>query len=244
MKPQAYSKTFEFEEDYWWFKGRRRIVFDSLKKIKKDSKEKVLLDIGCGTGITLEKIKEFNLKVGVDNSLQALNYAIRRNCPNLINGSSYALPLRDNSVDCVLILDVLEHLDEERKALLEVWRVCKKGGGIVVTVPAYRFLWSGEDEVSLHKRRYVGSAKKKLIESAGFKVEKISYFNSFLMPLIYVVILFNKLFNKKSMEESDLKVFPRVLNYGLTIVLYFEALLLRMLNLPFGASLICVAIKE
>ncbi len=244
MKPEAYEKTSEFEEDYWWFKGRRRIVFDKVEKPAKTSKGKVLLDIGCGTGITIRKIKGFDVMIGVDVSKEALNYAKGRNCKNLICGSVYTLPLRSNSADCLLMLDVLEHLSEEKAALLEVHRVCKEGGEITVTVPAYQFLWSGEDEVSNHKRRYVKLELRRLIESSRFKIQKLSYFNCFLMPSIYTVILFNRVFNKKAMQESDLKKIPNVLNLIFEMILYVESILLRIINLPFGASLICIASKE
>lgn len=243
MKRDAYDKTFSFEENYWWFKGRRRIVFDNIKKTTKPSEGKVLLDIGCGTGITLKKIKGFGLKVGIDDYKDALNYSKKRNLEYLINGSVDELPIYRDSVECILMLDVLEHLGEEKRALSEAYRVCKNGGIIVVTVPAYQFLWSGEDEISLHKRRYVKSNLKKIIESSGFKIKKISYFNFLLMPLMYVVILFNKIFNKKAMQESDLNEIPNFLNLILERVLYIESILLRMMNLPFGASLICIAIK-
>ncbi len=241
MKPEAYNKTFKFEESYWWFKGRRKIVFDSVKRLTSNIKGKVLLDNGCGTGITLKEIEDFDLKLGIDHSAEALDYSKRRNCRNLICGEVYQLPLKDSSVNCILLLDVLEHLNKEKTTLSEIFRVSNKGGVVVVTVPAYQFLWSGEDETSLHKRRYVKTRLIKLMESAGFRIEKISYFNSFLMPLIYTMILFNKVFNKKAMQKSDLKKIPNVLNFILEKILYFESLLLKIIDFPFGMSLICIS---
>lgn len=244
MKPIAYDKTYEFEESYWWFKGRRNIVFNLIKKYINYTNMGTIVDIGCGTGITLKEISGFKLKIGIDESDIALKYSNIRDCGQLIQGNVYKLPLDNCTADCILLLDVLEHLDNEKKALDEIYRVSRDGCGIILTVPSYKSLWSGEDEISLHKRRYIKKEITNIIQSSGFIVERITYFNLFLMPLIFFVINFNKIFNPKAMHESDLKKLPKTLNYIFTYILYVESFLLNLVDLPFGASIVCVARKK
>jgi ubiquinone/menaquinone biosynthesis C-methylase UbiE len=243
MKQIAYDKTYQFEENYWWFKGRRKIVYSILKSLR-ESHNNVLIDVGCGTGITLREAGGFYKKIGIDESLIALSYSKKRGGAGLIKGSVYKLPLEDGYADVILMLDVLEHLDDEKAALDQIYRVLKPRGTFILMVPAYQFLWSGEDEISDHKRRYVKNEIKSIIMSGGFGISNITYFNFFLMPVIYCAILLNKVFNRKALHESDLKPLPKIINSILTLIVYFESFLLKFISLPFGASILCVAAKQ
>ncbi|OGF34301.1 hypothetical protein A2482_00725 [Candidatus Falkowbacteria bacterium RIFOXYC2_FULL_48_21] len=244
MEHDVYAKMFEFEKGFWWFVGRRKIVFNELAKITSTLANVVLVDIGCGTGITMELATGFQKKIGIDFSEEALRYAKTRNCGELVAGDIYKIPIADNTADCVLLMDVLEHLRDESDPLKEVFRICKKGGRIIVTVPAYQFLWGGEDEVSMHKRRYTKTRLLSIIEEAGFQVERTSYFNTILFPIIGAIILFNRLFNTRAKHETNMKRLPKILNTGLIKMLLLEAWLLKKITFPYGASVICVAKKN
>jgi len=138
----------------------------------------------------------------------------------------------------------LEHLDDEARALGEALRICKSGGWIILTVPAYQFLWGGEDEISMHKRRYTKARLFEAVRNSGWQIERISYFNTILFPIICSILFFNKLFCPRARHESNLKELSAVVNIALTKIFLFEARLLKKINFLFGASLICVAKKR
>ncbi len=244
MKREAYQKTYEFEREHWWFVGRRKILRDMLGRFVKDPRGKVIVDVGCGTGLLLAEMQHYTRRIGIDTSEEILKLSPYGDEVELIHADATALPLERGSVDTVLLLDVLEHLDREAEVLGEVRAVLKEGGRVVATVPAFRFLWSGEDEVSLHKRRYVKRELRNVLETHGFEVESISYFNMFLMPLMWGFILFSRLFNPQQLHRSNLFSLPRPLNAAFESLLFFESWILGKTALPFGSSLISVAKKS
>lgn len=242
MQPVAYQKTFEYEKDYWWFVGRRDIVSDMMQCHGIEGN--VLADVGSGTGYTLHCIDRFKFKIGIEKSVEAFRFFRGEGTALQVCGDGICLPLADSSVDCALLLDVLEHLDDEAASLSEIYRVCKANGAVIITVPAFQFLWSGEDFVSQHKRRYRCRELREIVQAAGFrKIEKISYFNFFLLPLVLTVIFIKHFLGKKIAEQTNLFPIPKILNRLFLGTLTLENFFLRYLSFPAGSSLICVARK-
>jgi SAM-dependent methyltransferase len=145
------------------------------------------------------------------------------------------------SADCVLACDVLEHVEDDRALLGTLCHVIRPGGLFIGTVPAYEFLWSGEDYVSSHFRRYTKSTLNGRLESAGHEVVWSSYFNTLLFPLAASVILAKRLFRPRDMYRSNVAPLPGWQNTLFRSVFAKERGLLRWLRLPFGLSIIFVA---
>ena len=190
MKDVAYEKTAEFEDVHFWFIGREKICFNLIDSIIYNSSIQRILDYGCGTGNLLKKLqKTYQEKViyGADISDKALEYCQRKGISNIFN-------LRETEpqitcFDLVICLDVLEHVDEDVELLIRIKELLRDGGKLLITVPAYEFLWSGEDYVSEHVRRYTRKMLREKLSEAGFHTNKISYFNTLLfLPLVSVLL--------------------------------------------------------
>jgi SAM-dependent methyltransferase len=144
----------------------------------------------------------------------------------------------------VTALDVIEHVDDDRAALHEVLRVLRPGGSFLVAVPAYRFLWGRQDDINLHKRRYLARELRERLTSTGFEVVRLSYINAVLFPAIASVRLVRHLLPKPEKLESDFSFpAPRPLNFLLGHVFGAERFAVRQFDLPFGVSIMALARK-
>jgi ubiquinone/menaquinone biosynthesis C-methylase UbiE len=240
MNEEEYERMFLLEDFYWWFKGRRKIVLSAMKGIEARN----ILDVGCGTGGNLTLFNGF--VVGLDISPQALELARKRK-PDavLCRGEAENLPFKDESFDLVLALDLLEHLPDDIKGLSEMYRVLKKGGNALITVPAYRFLWSEHDEALHHFRRYSKGELKGKMEKVGFKIKFLSH--AIVLPFFPIALFrllqrFTRKANRK--PKTSLIILPPLLNKILYRILLGEAKLIEKgISFPFGVSIICRGVK-
>ncbi len=231
---------YKMETTHWWSAGKRRIVQDSLTMLTVNSGK--ILDIGCGTGIILETFKNHGCIVGVDNSEHALKFCKLRKQFRLIQANiEEQLPFKQNMFDVVFAFDVLEHLNNDACVMNELYRVCKEGSYVIITVPAYQFMWSKHDESLHHKRRYSKKALKKVVQDAGFTLKKLSYFNTILFPLIFAFRI-SHIFRREVKSDFYLPI-PSFINWILLSLFSMEKYFLRRVNLPFGLSLLCIAKK-
>lgn len=163
----------------------------------------------------------------------------------ILCASVQELPFTDKSFDLIVVLDVIYHLQVKNdfKALKECYRVLKKQGRILIREPAYDFLRSEHDRAVHTRHRYTKSELKMKMEQAGFKVERITYINTFLFPLITLLRFIKKLTKSKNSPRSDVKFTPALLNWILIFILTIEAQLLKIINFPFGLSILCIAQK-
>ncbi len=247
MKAEAHEINAEFEDEYWWYVGRRRILLDLLgSHLDHGGNSKpVLLDLGCGTGATLIAVGCWTRAVGADTSPLALIACKRRGLGGrVVRCDLVAPPFRDESFDVVMLLDVLEHMADDHEVLQEACRLLRGGGLLIVTVPAYSFIWSGEDYVSEHYRRYLRSGLKELIAGAGIHVRLSTYFNTLLFPVMVAVILFRRFCVPESRFRSNVRPLPVLMNKILTAVFSIERVLLRWLSFPYGGSILCLGVKE
>ena len=202
-----------------------------------------LLDYGCGTGNNLLKFQSLGETFGMDASEQAVAYCRQRGLTSVIQvdrAKDIDIPSPFGvSFDMITLLDVLEHVPDDVATLKQIKKLLSHRGVVFVTVPAFDFLWSGEDYVSAHIRRYKKSELLNTFYKAGIEVEKISYFNTLLFPLQVANIYWNRLFNPKSMYNTNIKKLPDMLNSLFTFVFSIEAQLLKITGLPFGGSIIC-----
>ncbi len=162
--------------------SRRELILDLVGRLPRRDRA-LFLDIGCGTGATASALQGFGRVLGVDFSPLALNCCKRRDLMSVVRARAESLPLRDGCADAIVATDILEHLEDDASALAEFYRVLKPGGHAVITVPAYRFLWSEHDQALMHKRRYVARELIERSTRAGFQVTAHSYALFFLFPL-------------------------------------------------------------
>lgn len=242
MDSELIKRESEIAETYWWFVGRRTILESMLRRIAKPSR--VAVDVGCGTGRNMQLLSNHSdCVIGFDFSRVAVGLAASQG-RRVACADCRALPLANASTELISALDVLEHLDDDMRALREFHRVLKSNGLLLLTVPAYRFLWSEHDEALSHRRRYVASELHIKLTCAGFRVLKRSYAVFFAFFPIVVYRLFRGLFPKDPLApQASHVILPAALNNLLVTLLKIEAWIMGALNLPWGTSIVMLAQK-
>ena len=251
MKHEEYERMYRFEDTYWWFVARRRLIASLLDAYYPRDGRLGLLDIGCGTGAMLDMLAPFGEVIGADFAPQALEFCRARGREQgrhypLTRADVRRLPFAEGVFDAVTAMDVIEHIDDDKAASAEIFRVLRPGGRLFVTVPAYRFLWSEHDEALHHYRRYTAPRLKDVFQRVGFCVPKVSYTVSALLPAIAAYRLVSNVLPRprdNGEKKADLiQVSPRV-NAALQSLCDWETRLIRHADLPFGVTVVCVAEK-
>ncbi|PIU95741.1 MAG: methylase [Armatimonadetes bacterium CG_4_10_14_3_um_filter_66_18] len=243
LNAQEYEIQYRLEDSYWWFVGRRRIICAWLSQLVGGNSDQLLLDIGCGTGTTMWRLRQFCRVVGVDFSNLALARAQSRGLDRLVGGSALSLPFAEGSFGLLTLLDVLEHLKDDAGALRGMRRILRPGGSLLLTVPAYPSLWSQHDVALHHYRRYTGSRLRNVVEAADFRVERLSYAICAPTPLTFAFRWAQGRLATPAAPKTALIQLPRPLNQFLISLLTLEAFALRATALPFGVSLLCHAVR-
>lgn len=242
MESEEYKKMYQLEKSHWWFVSKRRLVKDLLRKSNNSLKTR-LLDIGCGTGANLEEFSEIANAVGIDISPLAIQFSKMRGCRSLVRGSIDNLPFKNNVFNRITLLDVMYHRLVKEESISEVYRVLSKNGKVIITDSAFEFLRGPHDSVVHGIRRYNKRGLAGLAAGNGFKIERITYINFLLFPLVYATRCYRKMVCSKTVVSSDLKKVNPVLNCFLIMVQKFERFLLRFANLPIGSSILCILKK-
>lgn len=242
-----YERTYHrFESDHWWFVARRQIVRDLVVQ-QTQGRDGQILELGCSGGQLMQELRGLGYTriTGIDISADAVSLC--RNAgldARLMDAQTLAFD--DESFDVLTASDVLEHLQDERRALQEWRRVLKPGGLLIIFVPAFMFLWTEHDEANKHYRRYTARQLVGSLQANGFRVERSSYWNVTLFPPVAAIRLGRRLMPKpaRSSGQGDLHPAPKAVNVLLVRLLKFENSLLRMgMNSPFGISTFAVARK-
>ncbi len=241
MRPLNYEVMFDVEDDHWWFVGRRAIVFAQIEDALAEQRGLQILDIGCGTGATMDRLKQYGAVQGVDLSEIPLNFSRRRGHTSVLCASATELPFENESFDLVTALDVIEHLDDDVKGLSEIRRVLQPGAPAIIFVPAFQSLWGPNDDQSGHKRRYRIDQLRAAIDAAGLRVDRISYANIAMFMPIWLGRKFLTLLGRE--EQAENRINHRSINKLLARIFASEAGWLRRRSLPFGVSIVCVARK-
>ena len=241
MMRHTYPILYRVEESHWWYRGRRRIIASFVKEICRNFSDRRprILDVGCGTGANLMLLSQFGDTEGVDVSPDALEFCRQRGLNNVRLGEAEKLPYEDARFDLVTALDVVEHIDDDVAGLREFRRVLKPDGRILLFVPTFMFLWGVQDDVSHHRRRYRMPELRRVVEKAGFEVERTTYANiTFFAPILLVRKLM-KLTGIRTETENTINI--SAFNGIFGSIFGAESSALRFLNFPFGVSGLCVA---
>lgn len=238
MENYLYIDLAKLEDSHWWHIAKREVVGELMKRffVLRTQNDKIL-DIGCGTGRNVKEFAKFGTMWGIDSSSEAIKFCKEKGLKNVRLGTSDKTGFDRETFDVVTLLDVLEHVEED-KTLREIKRILAKNGVLIITVPAFSWLWSQWDVVLHHKRRYTKQSLTSVLSRNGFKVRKISYMYSFLvLPALLVRFIKSLLFKKN--YGSDFEISLPFINKLLLWLSRGE----RSMNypLPFGTSLICVA---
>lgn len=242
MKREMYGTVRRIEATHWWYVGRRRIVLDWVRRLTPAGRPRIL-DLGCGTGFNLEHLPQLFPcdVVGADISGDALEFCRTRRLSALVRADAAYPPFRDGSFDVILALDVIEHVRDDERALAALGRLLRPGGRLVIFTPAFQFLWSEHDRVSHHFRRYTSGELGGKLAAAGFAVEKLSYANTFLFPLVWAGRLALRAARNGAAADAESALPPDWMNGLLAGIFSFEHRLLRRLDFPFGVSLLAIA---
>jgi SAM-dependent methyltransferase len=264
MRPLNYEVMFDVEDHHWWFVGRRAIVFSQIedalrggasngkpaaanararagREVSPAPSKRRILDIGCGTGATLDHLKRYGQPHGIDLSELPLSFSRKRGHRRVLRASATDLPFESDSFDLVTTLDVVEHLDDDVQGLAEIRRVLKPGAPAIIFVPAFQSLWGPNDVQSGHKRRYRLEELRAAVKGAGLAVERISYANFAMFLPIWIGRKVLTAMGRDGQAEN--RINHPFINNLLAKIFSSEAGWLRRRSLPFGVSIVCVARK-
>lgn len=240
MRIDLYQDMYITENTHWWHKAKRRFVKLFIRQYIKKTNIKIL-DVGCGTGKNMEELSSLGEVWGVDISDEALLFCKRRNLTNVKKGEAEVLPFDSDIFDTICILDVLEHVDDG-KAINEIRRVLKPNGRVIITVPAFSWLWSKWDEILHHKRRYTKEKIGKILVDNGFIVLRNTYIHSFLVIPSFII---RKLKQRQSKDySSDFQINNPFLDIVLSSISELEQMWINRYDMPFGTSVLCIAQKN
>jgi SAM-dependent methyltransferase len=240
MDESLMKATLEVDEHHWWYRGRRRVIRAELDRLPLPAHARVL-DAGCGSGRTLQELVDYGAVSGIELNTDAAALARDRELGEVRVGRLEELPWEDATFDLITCLDVIEHVPDDVAALAQLWRVCRPGGWLLVTVPAYQALWSRHDEANHHYRRYSRSMLRDAARAGGFQVERLTSFNSLLLAPAAAVRLAQRRRDAPNGYTNDLELGPVWLNDVLERPLALEASwLARGRTLPVGLSLLAV----
>jgi len=241
--PEVHAAYLRASRSYWWFRGRERILQAVGAEVLRGTRG-IVMDVGSGPGGPAHAVFPDSRLVAVDLSpvpLEAYAEATDR-----VMADVGALPCRAASLEAVCAFDVLEHLDDDRAALREWRRALKPGGWLVMTVPAYAALWSPHDALNGHRRRYRARTMRRLLEAEGFAVERMTYFNTLLLPAVALVRWVQRLAPARRAPAAEPPsefglALPGWMAWCCERVFRLEARWLRRAALPFGVSLCALA---
>jgi ubiquinone/menaquinone biosynthesis C-methylase UbiE len=246
------SMLVEIEEDkHWWFATRTRAILALLDKYAGEGRQgRRVLDVGAGAGNMMHQLAQYGDIIGLEYNPKPIPVAIERGW-DVRQGSATDIPFDDASFDLVALLDTVEHIPDEATVFSETLRVTRPGGHMVVTVPALMWLWSQNDVVNLHQRRYTAAELRTKLQTAGWSVPYCGYNFTAIFPLSAGLIVGRRLLGREPEQASphfdddayqvEMQPASPGLNALLETVGKGEVALMRRMQLPIGTSVIAVA---
>lgn len=252
--PSTPMLTLLEEDNHWWFASRTRAILLYLDRYVGPGRDRRILDVGCGAGNMAHHLAHYGHVQGVDNNARPLAVAKERGL-EVREGQAQCLPFEDGEFDLVALLDTVEHVPDDQEALAfrECARVLKPGGKLLVTVPAFMWLWSHNDVLNAHCRRYSAPELRHKLASAGLRPLRSSYTNFLFFPVAAAFIALRRGAAKEpdlasphfddQAYQVEMEPSRPLVNAVLTAVGKLEAQLLRLFSLPVGTGVIVIAEK-
>jgi SAM-dependent methyltransferase len=241
MSPGAYDEMAATQSQHWWFCARRAILREQIRALKLPAGARIL-EVGSGTGANLDLLSEFGHVVGLEMNTAAVAMARRActledvelhvgRCPDDLDALAPGF-------DLICLMDVLEHIPQDCETLTRLRSLLRPGGTVLITVPAYPWMWGPHDVHLHHHRRYTPSSMASACGTAGLGVARITFFNTLLFPLALVSRALDRL---RGSPGTATRTPGRLANAMMREVFAFERHLLRSVALPFGLSLLVLA---
>ena len=252
MEKKEYEIMAELELNHWWYKHLHFLIEETLSKEAKKLKRTLsIFDIGCGTGGLIFKLKNkpfIRKLIGTEPHPLARKYAKKRGV-NIQSFSIEDLEEIDEKFDVVLCIDVLYHKNVNTlKAIQNLFKLLKPGGMLLINVAAMPSLKRNHSKRVMEGRRFTLQEIRELVETQGFKVDNIFYWNSFLTPVLWVLSKWQKIFPNALIfsdnGQSSLKATNVFFSNCLTKILFFENKIRKLTSFPFGSSLFLSAYKS
>lgn len=239
-----FIRLAELEDGNYWFRSRSKLIVWALRKHFPGFAS--FLEVGCGTGCVLAAVEAAFPAAACSGSelhVAGLEHAARRlRSSALWQMDARRIPFR-SEFDIIGSFDVLEHIEADREVLDQCFLALRSGGGVVLTVPQHRFLWSARDEYARHVRRYTRSEILEKLRSAGFRPMLVTSFVSLLFPLMLLARAKSRRLTPAFDPEAEIRI-GKLANWLLEAILNFERWLIALgVRFPFGGSLLVVAIR-
>lgn len=243
MSPDAYMEMARTQATHWWFVARREILRSQINHLNLPP-DADILEIGSGTGANLGLLADFGKVVALEMRAEAIALAERRCCGgmrriSMLQGTCpQDLPTLSQRFDLICLFDVLEHIEQDSESLAGLALLLKPNGTLILTVPAYQWMWGPHDAYLHHKRRYSKRTLSSRCADAGLSVSRISHFNTLLFPLAVIGRMVEKITGK---QTSATQTPPAPVNALFTRLFAFERHILERMQMPFGLSLLLLA---
>ncbi len=237
------AESLRIEDRLWWVRGRKAIIREYLERAKRHGEISTIMDIGCGSGGTLDVLSHFGRLLGVEPSAVLARRARSRGIAEAVFQQDVLELDECREMKLFTMFDVLEHIETDKAFLVELRRKATQKHQLLVSVPACPFLYGDHDRILHHYRRYSGASLRSTLEDGGYRVLRMSYFLSFLFPLALFARMKDRLMagfgRKRSMVEiGDI---PPIVAVPLAATLKIEALLSRKVRFPIGLWLFALA---
>jgi SAM-dependent methyltransferase len=253
MSLSSYTQPSIEEDKHWWFASRTRALTGMMDRLLPSGGNLKVLDVGCGAGNMIHHLQRYGQVKGLEIDPRPVAKARERGFDVEQFDATQPMPFPVDSFEVVTALDVIEHNQDDLAILKDSWRILKPGGLIVITTPAFMTLWSHNDELNAHIRRYTGQELSQKLDAAGFEIRRMAYNNFFIFPLAAGLIILRRQFQKApelashhiSPQEYQVEMEPAApfTNKILTLVGWLEAQILKRVDLPFGTSIIAIGQK-
>lgn len=236
METFFYNEIYSNEKEHWWYSTRRKIAHKLIKKYLPEGKGLKILDVGCGGGLLSQELHRHGQVICIDPSEEAINFAKARG----VDAKKFSIIdyKKENEYDCVVALDILEHCENDVRAISNIYKFLKPGGIAIIFVPALNFFWGNQDIISHHFRRYTYTDLRNKFKDANFIAVKQSYFNFFLSPVVFLSRKLNNII--KTAPKSELANTNFLSNKIGKIIFGLEYYLIPRIRFPFGVSLLGV----
>ena len=237
MEDSVYKRHIDNFNKHWWFQGRKKIIENCISSIITNKKNQIL-DYGAGSGVNVEMLSKFGRLDIYEPHSQTQKYLkkkFRKNNIKVIND------VKNRKYDLIVLADVLEHIKKDHNQIVKLTKNLNEKGKILVTVPAYEFLFTKKDHILGHYRRYNLTQLKKVFYK--FKTLKLCFFNFFLfIPISFILLLF-KILKKDFIDDVEKKP-SKAINKILYLILLLESKLITTINFPIGISILGIFEKK